>query len=111
MKRSLLRAGVAIAILLCVAAIGLAQRRGRFFGGGKLEAPPSEFPKDAEFHFIRVQYTDQGGFGRGFGFASRGGEGTGWWLVDWPDAEIHFTKGIQRLTRIQVGEPLYMRLT
>src|SRR5262249_5525533 len=33
------------------------------------------------------------------------------WAQDWPDAEEHFTIGIGRLTRIQIGEPLHMRLT
>jgi hypothetical protein len=45
------------------------------------------------------------------GFASRGGTGEGWWIVDWPDAEDHFSSGVKRLTRIETGEPVHMRLT
>jgi hypothetical protein len=30
--------------------------------------------------------------------------------MDWPDAEQHFTKGVERLTRIGVGEPLHFRI-
>ena len=29
--------------------------------------------------------------------------GDGWWMVDWPDAEEHFTMGVRRLTRIPVN--------
>jgi uncharacterized protein DUF4159 len=54
---------------------------------------------DAEFHFARMIYQDRGG-GRGwFG----GGRGRGWWMQDWPDAEVHFRQGILRLTQIDAG--------
>lgn len=55
----------------------------------------------AEFHFARMIYSDSrgGGFGRFRG----GGRGRGWWMQDWPDAEVHFRQGILRLTRIDVG--------
>jgi len=39
------------------------------------------------------------------------GTGEGWWIVDWPDAEDHFSSGVQRLTRVATGEPVHMRLT
>lgn len=106
-----MRANIPILLLLVAAAL-LAQRR---FGGMGLrerdEGPRPEFPKQSEFHFIRVEYTDLPQFHRRFGFASRAGRGEGWWMVDWPDAEDHFSSGVQRLTRVNTGEPLHFRLT
>lgn len=59
-------------------------------------------PPAAEFHFARMIYQDQGGYG---GFGRRGrGRGRGWWRQDWPAAETHFRQGITRLTRIDAGE-------
>ena len=87
------------------------------FGGGRFERgqdgdddklPP---PRAAEFHFIRLEYTDLPQFHRRWGYSSRDGAGTGWWLVDWPAADNHFTSGISRLTRIDVGDPRHFRLT
>jgi hypothetical protein len=66
---------------------------------------------DAEFHFIRVEYTDLPQFHRRWGYSSRDGQGAGWWLVDWPAADNHFTLGIGRLTRIDTGDPRHFRLT
>jgi hypothetical protein len=80
------------------------------FQGQDAEPRPA-FPAKAEFHFIRVEYTDRPEYHRRWGFASRGGRGEGWWIVDWPDADDHFTSGVKRLTRIDTGEPLHMRLT
>lgn len=53
---------------------------------------------DAEFHFLRVEYRDLPTARRYFG------GGRGWWMQDWPEADAHFTQGIQRLTRIDIGE-------
>ncbi len=109
MKRGFLHAGLALAPLLLFTLAALAQRN-RF-----LPQPDSDpdlvFPKDAGFHFLRVEYADLPEFRRGFGFVSRRGRASGWWAQDWPDADLHFTKGIQRLTRIDVGEPVHMPLT
>jgi hypothetical protein len=104
---------ILIATVLLLSGLGLAQR----FGGGGIrfeghdEAPAATFPKTGEFHFIRVEYTDLPRFHRGWGFGSRNGQGSGWWLVDWPDADEHFSQGVERLTRIATAEPLHMRLT
>jgi len=99
---------VAAAALLLIAAAGLAQR-------GRFREPEDEGPaipvRAAEFHFIRVEYTDLPQYHRGFGYASRDGLGSGWWIVDWPAADNHFTSGIQRLTRIDTGDPRHLRLT
>ena len=43
--------------------------------------------------------------------ASRNATGDGWWMVDWPDADNHFSFGVQRLTRIATGEPHHFSLT
>ena len=48
--------------------------------------------RDAEFHFARLAF---GAYGRAFG-ASRGEP----WLRDWPDADVHFMRGVRRLTSI-----------
>jgi hypothetical protein len=97
-------------LLVLLAVGGFAQR----FGGRLFqdeEGPRPTFPKDGEFHFVRLEYTDLPQFHRRFGFASRGAEGEGWWIVDWPDADDHFSLGVQRLTRLDVGEPRHFRLT
>src|SRR5581483_5705726 len=107
------RIALVLATLLLFALAGFAQRRFRGFGFGAREDDSSlvQFPAHGEFQFIRVEYTDAPQFHRGFGFGSRNGTGTGWWLVDWPDADNHFSQGVQRLTRINVAEPLHLRLT
>jgi hypothetical protein len=87
---------------------------GAFAQRGRYLAEPSSVSipvRNAEFHFIRLQYTDSPYYHRGFGFASRDGQGSGWWIVDWPDADNHFTAGIQRLTRIDTGDPRHVKLT
>src|SRR5689334_6905668 len=94
--------------LLCIAVAGFAQR-GRF---RERETEDIQIAvRDAEYHFIRVEYTDRPEFHRGWGYSSRDGTGSGWWLVDWPAAENHFTAGVERLTRIDTGDPRHMRLT
>lgn len=96
------------ATLLLIAIAAVAQR-------GRFQAPEDDDTlapaRAAEFHFIRLQYTDLPQFHRGYGYASRSGRGSGWWLVDWPAADNHFTMGIQRLTRIDTGDPRHVRLT
>lgn len=57
----------------------------------------------AEFHFLRMEYVDLPTARRGF---SRG-----WWRQDWPEADDHFTQGIRRLTRIDIGEQRHLPLT
>ena len=98
------RSVLALAVLLVLTVTGLAQRF-----RSQADAPESDFPKLGEFHFIRMEYTDY--MRRGFGFVSRRGRGSGWWAQDWPDADEHFSTGVQRLTRINVGEPLHMAVT
>jgi hypothetical protein len=102
------RVAFVLAALLLLAIGALAQR---FRFQEEDEGPRPTFPSQAEFHFIRVEYTDLPQYHRRWGYASRDGTGEGWWLVDWPDADDHFTAGVQRLTRIAAGEPRHIRLT
>lgn len=97
-----------VGALLLLAFAAFAQRR-RF--QSPLEDSISIPVREAEFHFIRTEYADSPEFARGFGYVSRGGRGSGWWAQDWPDAENHFTVGIQRLTRIDTGDPRHLPLT
>ena len=101
----------AILALLSLAAAGLAQRgRGRpQYSNDPYESVSAR--REGEFHFIRMEYTDLPNARRGFGYASRDGMGTGWWIVDWPAADNHFTAGVQRLTRLDAGDPRHLRLT
>src|ERR1700747_3413407 len=106
-----IRAALVAAGLLGLAAAAFSQRFGGF-GGGRgfgAEAPATEFSPNAEFHFLRMEYTDY--MRRGFGNVSRRGRASGWWAQDWPDADEHFTKGVQRLTRMDVGDPQHVSLT
>ncbi len=108
--RSILTRSVVIGALLLIATAALAQRF-RFRFQQEEEGPRPDFPATGEFHFVRVEYTDLPEFHRGYGFASRGAMGDGWWMVDWPDADDHFSLGIQRLTRIAPGRPEHFRFT
>ena len=112
MRRGFRQSGVVFTALLLIAAAAVAQFGRQRFGSQFQEDEQSEFkPKEGEFHFIRTEYTDLPQFSRGFGFSSRVGRGRGWWLVDWPDADEHFSVGIQRLTRVDIGEPRHLSLT
>src|ERR1043166_5112553 len=107
MKRALRWAGSAAGALGPAAIAALAQR-------GYFRAPDiaSSFPlREGEHHFIPIAYTDKPEYHRGWGYSSRDGTGSGWWLMDWPDADQHFTLGVQRLTRLAVGDPRHSRLT
>jgi hypothetical protein len=56
----------------------------------------------SEFHFARMISAD---------LAGAGGFMRGWWRQDWPEAEDHFTRNLQRMTRLQVGESIALDLT
>ena len=58
--------------------------------GDDLAGAPS-WPTD-EFHFVRMYYDSGGRWGRGG------------WRTDYPDAEYHFTMGVGRLTRVEIGQ-------
>jgi hypothetical protein len=96
-------------LALALAMTGLGQRAR--FQEQEEDGPRPVFPSEAEFHFVRVEYTDLPEYHRFFGYASRGARAEGWWVVDWPDADDHFSQGVQRLTRIATGDPRHMRFT
>jgi hypothetical protein len=100
------RIAAAVTALLVLGMIGLAQRRRSMPSQGTAAIGPN-----AEFYFVRVQYSDLPGGGRGFRRGFGGGFGRGWWMQDWPRAEQHFTEGVKRLTRIDVGEARSAPLT
>ena len=54
------------------------------------------FPEKAEFYFLRLEYKDASWVRRS--------RGRGWWMQDMPEAEVHFSKGIERMTRIHTGD-------
>ena len=106
-----MRSGLIVGALLLLAGAAVAQRFGGGIGfQGHDEGSAPTFPKEGEFHFIRVEYNDLPQYSRGYGFGSRNGQGRGWWLVDWPDADEHFSQGVERLTRIAIAEPRHLRL-
>jgi len=113
MRVGRIRAALIATGLLGLAAVAFSQRFGGGFGGfggfERSDAPESEFSPNAEFHFLRMEYTDY--MRRGFGNVSRRGRASGWWAQDWPDADEHFTKGVQRLTRLDAGDPQHVSLT
>jgi hypothetical protein len=106
-----MRVALVLTVCLFVAGAAVAQRFGGLRFEGHDDGPEATFPVKGEFHFIRLEYTDLPGRQRGFGFVSRNGRGNGWWMQDWPDADEHFSTGVQRLTRVETGQPLHMSLT
>ena len=62
--------------------------------GDDLNGAPS-WPTE-EFHFVRMYYDGGGRWGRGG------------WLTDYPEAEYHFTMGVRRLSRVDIGEQARM---
>ena len=104
-----MRRGPVFGVLVLIGAAAFAQRFGGEFrrDSGRQS---TEFPAQGEFHFARLEYTDLPQYRRGFGFRSRNAQGDGWWMQDWPDCDEHFTMGVRRLTRIDVGEFRHFRI-
>jgi len=50
----------------------------------------------AEFHMARLIHGGQSG--------RRRGRGRPMWAIDWPEAEYHLTRGLRRLTRLEVAD-------
>ena len=82
------RLGSKIALAAGIALIALVAH------GDDLMGAPS-WPTD-EFHFTRMYYNDYGGGWRGGGGRS--------FRTDFPEAEEHFTLGVGRLTRVDIGK-------
>lgn len=55
---------------------------------------------DSEFQFVRLAYSSNNYGRRGGGYGGRRQS----WQTDYPDAEYHFTRGVDRLTRVAVAE-------
>jgi hypothetical protein len=90
-RRSIRRLLISSASLLA-AALG-------FAGPASGQAPrPPMLQGDGEFYFVRMEYANAFGGGRGFR-----GFGRGSWLTDWPEAETHLLQGLSRLTRLDTG--------
>jgi hypothetical protein len=88
-----LRAGVALAIVLCLASAAAAQF-GRFgFGGGRRAAAryPTAETFGYGFNFCRGIYTSTRG--------EAGGQG---WSTDYPDADLNFSIRLSELTKTRV---------
>jgi hypothetical protein len=96
-------------LLVTVSGLALAQRYGGIIKHS--EGPRATFPQKGDFHFLRLEYTDLPQVHRRFSYASRSAVGEGWWMMDWPDADEHFSTGIQRLTRIDTATPQHAGLT
>jgi hypothetical protein len=64
-------------------------------GGGAAgdRAFPEGFPDGRAFYFTRAVYSDLRGWG-----------GRGSWMVDYPEADIHFVIGLKRLTGVDAFE-------
>ncbi|MEP7355504.1 MAG: DUF4159 domain-containing protein [Acidobacteriota bacterium] len=119
-RRLLVRIAVGALAVLILTTFALAQRGGGgrrggggFGGGGQQNVPFDDrvkFAPKGEFQFLRLKYTDLPQYRRGFGNVSRRGQANGWWAQDWPDAEMFFSYGLQRLTRVDVAEPAQVGL-
>ena len=67
----------------------------------QFDEPVSTWRSDSEFAFVRLIYESD--------FVRLVGRGGGGWIADWPDAEYHFMRGVQRLTSVDAaGEGRYM---
>lgn len=68
-----------------------------------VNTPPVTGPAN-ELHLARLTFDH--------GAHSNWGPGRPWWRIDWPDAEFHFTGGVQRYTVIDVaGDSVHISLS
>lgn len=100
-----------IVLLLLGVAIAVAQERYGRRRGYRQAVPPQgvddpswevdpKFKKDV-FTFVRIRYSDGGGWRRGGG-----------WDTDWPASDINFSYRLQQLTAMKVNpEPIVLDLT
>ncbi|MEO8306457.1 MAG: DUF4159 domain-containing protein [Pseudomonadota bacterium] len=92
----LLRASAPLFALLAMAAGALAA------DSPTSHSAVSNSQSASEFHFARMIYAD---------LPQNANFRRGWWRQDWPEAEIHFVQNLIRLTRINAGESVTLRLT
>jgi len=92
MPKTLRKAGLLIIVATTLVAGGAA---------GQEPEPPRPLVREApgEFQFVRLAYS-QNRYAGGGGWMRR----RQMWQTDWPDAEEHFSRGVDRLTRIEVAE-------
>ena len=105
MKRALIASGVAV--LFALAAF---PQRGRYREPSRKTIPPLPRAKP-NFIFCALNIPTCRNITAVSATLPAMGRAPGWWLVDWPDADNHFTRGIQRLTKIDIGDPRHLRLT
>jgi len=95
MKKRHIRLLLVLTLVVVVALPVLAQFGRRRRGSDSPRLPGMGFAEDgvrAEFFFTRLAY--------GGGYSGRGGRS---WMTDWPEADYHFMKGVQRLTGIDAA--------
>lgn len=80
-------------LLLFIALLCAVSARGQ--GSVTEPQPTARMTRESpgEFQFVRLAYAPNQYCGRGYGRQQM-------WQTDWPDAEHHFVKGVDRLTRI-----------
>jgi len=88
-------ATAAVCVLLATGLAAVAAYAATAAGTARSSAPE-------EFRFARLIYADAPQYGR---------RRSGWWSQDWPEADEHFSENLQRLTRINTGQPVTVRLT
>jgi hypothetical protein len=86
-----------VSALAAAVILGTALRASGDDGRSERQLPTSEF------HFVRLEYADAGGFGSFGSFSGRGH-----WTVDYPAAEYHFTRGVRRLSNINIDDEARM---
>ena len=92
------RALFLVFVLLCIVASASFQPRVR----GQESDLETAVEPEAEFHMARLIY-ESGRGGRG-AFWGNGWGMRGWWAIDYPSAEFHLTRGLRRLTRLDVAD-------
>ena len=85
---------VALAVIVAGVAVVRAQTSDAL--SQMLESRAASEGAPAEFQFARLAYRGNGMSGGRWGRREM-------WQTDWPDAEHHFSRGIDRLTRIDVA--------
>jgi len=92
------------ALLLLVSMPAAGQSRGGYCSGYGEPSGSNDPPMpEAEFHMARLMYADASG--------QIGRRWRDWWRIDWPEAECHLTRGLKRLTRLDVADDSFFART
>ncbi len=81
----------ALRLALAVLAALVTPQLGQTQGSNPVNGP------EAEFHMARLIHGPVGGYRGGYGRRP-------WWAIDYPAAEYHLTRGLRRLTRLDVAD-------